>query len=65
MSSGAVVARMRHPDARHIGAPAAVADDLLERLRTGDVLLVFSAGDGPVISERVLAGLAAQAADAR
>lgn len=65
VSGDAVVARMRHPDARHIGAQAAVADDLLGRLRAGDVLLVFSAGDGPVISERVLAGLAAQAAGTR
>jgi UDP-N-acetylmuramate--alanine ligase len=58
LSAADVVARMRHPDARHIGPLAAVADYLLARLAPGDVLIVFSAGDAPEISERVLRGLA-------
>jgi UDP-N-acetylmuramate--alanine ligase len=54
VSAAGVVARMRHPDARHIGPLGAVADYLVAQLAAGDVLIVLSAGDAPWIAEQVL-----------
>jgi UDP-N-acetylmuramate--alanine ligase len=52
-----VVAALRHPRARHIGALDDVVAYLLTMLRPGDVLLTLGAGDGYRVGERVLAQL--------
>ena len=59
-SAAQVVAAMHHPDAHFTPALEDAADYLLTHLRSGDVVLVLSAGDAPEISERVLAGLAVE-----
>jgi UDP-N-acetylmuramate--alanine ligase len=56
-SSEQVVAAMRHPSARFIGALDDIRDYLLDNLRPGDVLLVLSAGDADRVSREVLAAL--------
>jgi len=60
VSAQALVARMAHPDARHIGAHAEAVDHLLAQLRPGDVLITLGAGDGNQIGEQVLARLEAR-----
>lgn len=53
-SSKEVVQRMSHPDARQIAELNDVIDFLKQNLRSGDVLLVLSAGDADQISRDVL-----------
>jgi UDP-N-acetylmuramate--alanine ligase len=56
--SGADVARaMHHPSARFIPDLDAIRDHLLAHLKTGDVLLVLSAGDADQVSREVLTQL--------
>lgn len=57
VSARDIVARMRHPDAMHIGPLDEVAAYLLERLRPGSVLITLGAGDGYKVGERVLEGM--------
>jgi UDP-N-acetylmuramate--alanine ligase len=57
ISAADIVARMTHPDARHIATLDDAADDLLRHLTVGDVLITLGAGDGYLVGERVLAGL--------
>ncbi len=56
-SSAEVVASMPHPSARFSGALEDTAEYLLKHLRSGDVLIVLSAGDANQVSANVLAGL--------
>ncbi len=56
-SAEQVVAGMPHPAAQFIPALADVTSLLLSELRTGDVLLVLSAGDADQVSAAVLAQL--------
>ena len=57
ISSGDIITRMRHPDARQIKAiPTAIAY-LQDHLSPGDVLITLSAGDGYKVGEGVLAKL--------
>ena len=49
---------MRHPDAHFAATLEQAVELLLERLHSGDVLVVFSAGDADQISAQVLAQLA-------
>jgi len=56
-----LVAAIRHPRVRHIGALDDVVRYLMERLLPGDVLLTLGAGDGYLVGERVLALLAGRA----
>ncbi len=53
-SSAQVVAAMHHPDTRYIPALDQISDYLVENLASGDVMLVFSAGDAIKISKNVL-----------
>ncbi len=53
-SSQAVLDLMQHPDARQIAELKDVSAYLCEHLRSGDVLLVLSAGDADQISRDVL-----------
>jgi UDP-N-acetylmuramate--alanine ligase len=53
-SSAEVVKQMRHPDARQIAELGDVADFLKQNLRSGDVLLVLSAGDADQVNREVL-----------
>jgi UDP-N-acetylmuramate--alanine ligase len=53
-----IVARMRHSEARYIGPLREAAAYLLAHLHPGDVLLTFGAGDGYLVGEWVVAGLA-------
>ena len=53
-SSREVVRLMDHPDARQIARLVDVSTYLTENLRSGDVLLVLSAGDADQISRDVL-----------
>lgn len=55
ISADEVVAAIRHPRVRHIGALDDVVRYVLERLSPGDVLLTLGAGDEHLIGERVLA----------
>jgi UDP-N-acetylmuramate--alanine ligase len=55
--SGSVAARMAHPDAQFVPDLDQTVGCLLDQLRSGDVLLVLSAGDADQISTRVLDSL--------
>ncbi len=52
-SSSQVVAAMLHPDSRYIASLEGITDYLVENLSTGDVMLVFSAGDATQVSKDV------------
>ena len=56
-TSAEVVSAMPHFSARYIKTLAEVTDYLLQHLRSGDVVLVLSAGDADQISAGVLKGL--------
>ncbi len=56
-SSSQVVDAMQHTDARYIASLADISDYLVENLSSGDVMLVFSAGDATQISKDVLSRL--------
>jgi UDP-N-acetylmuramate--alanine ligase len=56
-SSAEVVSAMPHPAARYTGSLADTTQYLLDNLRSGDILLVLSAGDADQISVDVLNGL--------
>jgi UDP-N-acetylmuramate--alanine ligase len=53
-SSAEVVSAMPHPSARYSGLLEDTTEYLLKHLRSGDVLLVLSAGDADQISAEVL-----------
>ena len=57
VSAADIMARMTHPDARHIAGLNDTADYLLGRLKVGDVLITLGAGDGYLVGETVLASL--------
>jgi UDP-N-acetylmuramate--alanine ligase len=57
VSAADIVARMTHPDARHIAGLDDAADYLLRHLTVGDVLITLGAGDGYLVGERVLVSL--------
>jgi UDP-N-acetylmuramate--alanine ligase len=57
VSAADIVARMAHPDARHIATLDDATDYLVRHLTVGDVLITLGAGDGYLVGERVLAGL--------
>jgi UDP-N-acetylmuramate--alanine ligase len=61
VSTADIVARMAHPDARHIATLNDAADYLLRHLKVGDVLITLGAGDGYLVGERVLASLGQEA----
>jgi UDP-N-acetylmuramate--alanine ligase len=56
-SSAEVVSAMPHPSAKFTGTLENTTKHLLKHLRTGDVLLVLSAGDADQISANVIKGL--------
>ena len=56
-SAQSVVQAMRHKDAHFVPTLPEVTRFLLARLKPGDVLLVFSAGDADQISAQILASL--------
>lgn len=56
-TSAMVVSSMRHNSAHFVAGLDDAAKYLLENLRPGDVLIVFSAGDADQVSANVLAGL--------
>ncbi|MBV6396651.1 MAG: UDP-N-acetylmuramate--L-alanine ligase [Anaerolineales bacterium] len=56
-TSAMVIHSMHHPAPRFIAELNEVTKDLLDHLRPGDVLIVFSAGDADRISADTLAGL--------
>ncbi|MEW6400863.1 MAG: UDP-N-acetylmuramate--L-alanine ligase [Chloroflexota bacterium] len=56
-SSAEVVSAMPHPSAKFTGTLENTTKHLLKHLRSGDVLLVLSAGDADQISVNVLKGL--------
>ena len=53
-SAKQVVDFMQHNDAHYIASMSDAASFLLERIRSGEVIIVFSAGDATQISARVL-----------
>jgi UDP-N-acetylmuramate--alanine ligase len=55
VSAADIVARMEHPDVRHIADLDDVVAHLLPHLRPGDVLITLGAGDGYRVGENVLA----------
>jgi len=55
VSASDIVARTKHPDVRYIPGLDEAADYLLDRLRSGDVLITLGAGDGYKVGEEVLA----------
>jgi len=57
VSSRDLVARMSHPDARHIGALDEASHFLSRQLRPGDVLITMGAGDGYLVGETVISEL--------
>ncbi|MFQ5577645.1 MAG: UDP-N-acetylmuramate--L-alanine ligase [Anaerolineae bacterium] len=52
--SADIVARMNHPDARHLGSIAGAAAYLQTRLSPGDVLITLGAGDGYKVGDAIL-----------
>lgn len=54
LSSADLLARTRHPDARHLGPLAEAVAYLVEHLQAGDVLLTMGAGDVYRVGEQVL-----------
>ena len=56
-TSAAVIHYMKHPSAHFIAELNDTTKYLLDHLRPGDVLIVFSAGDADRVSADVLAGL--------
>jgi len=52
-SASLVVDAMDHPDARYIASLEDISNYLVEQLKPGDVMLVFSAGDAVQISKNV------------
>jgi UDP-N-acetylmuramate--alanine ligase len=56
-TSASIVSSMRHPSAHFIAKLDDTTKYLLENLRPGDVVIVFSAGDADQVSADVLAGL--------
>jgi UDP-N-acetylmuramate--alanine ligase len=56
-STQSVVQAMRHKDAHFVPTLPEVTRFLLARLKPGDVLLVFSAGDADQINAQILASL--------
>jgi UDP-N-acetylmuramate--alanine ligase len=61
VSAADIVARMAHPDARHIAGLDEAIGYLTQRLKPGDVLITLGAGDGYLVGERVLASLGQEA----
>jgi UDP-N-acetylmuramate--alanine ligase len=61
----AEIAAAGGPRAQASGDLAATAAWLVESLRAGDVVLLFSAGDGPLIGRRVLEALRERTAHGR
>jgi UDP-N-acetylmuramate--alanine ligase len=49
-----VVARMNHRDARHAATLADAVTMLASRVKSGDIVITLSAGDGTLVSERLL-----------
>jgi UDP-N-acetylmuramate--alanine ligase len=56
-SSKEVVLSMEHPDARQIAELDDISDFLIRNLKSGDILLVLSAGDADRISQAVFKNL--------
>jgi UDP-N-acetylmuramate--alanine ligase len=56
-SSAEVVSAMPHPSAKFTGTLENTTKYLLKHLRSGDVLIVMSAGDADQVSTNVLKGL--------
>ena len=56
-SSAEIVSAMPHPAARFTNSLAETTEAVLRAIRSGDVLLVLSAGDADQVSAGVLAGL--------
>ncbi len=56
-SSAEVVSAMPHPSARYTGSLKDTTNHLLKELRSGDVLIVLSAGDADQVSANVLKDL--------
>jgi UDP-N-acetylmuramate--alanine ligase len=56
-SSAEVVSAMPHPSAQYSGSLEDTTKLLLKKLRSGDVLIVLSAGDADQISTNILKGL--------
>jgi len=56
-SSKEVVLSMEHPDARQIAELDDISDFLIRNLKSGDILLVLSAGDADRISQTVFKNL--------
>jgi UDP-N-acetylmuramate--alanine ligase len=61
VSAADIVARMAHPDARHIAGLDEAVGYLTQRLKPGAVLITLGAGDGYLVGERVLASLGQEA----
>jgi UDP-N-acetylmuramate--alanine ligase len=57
MNTAVVIAAMNHPQAIHIPCRKDAAAYLLDRVQPGDVILLFSAGDGNMVGQWVLEGL--------
>ncbi|HEY84596.1 MAG TPA: UDP-N-acetylmuramate--L-alanine ligase [Chloroflexi bacterium] len=54
ISSADIIARMQHPDARHIASMEEAVDYLRAHLTPGNVLITLGAGDGYRVGEMVL-----------
>jgi UDP-N-acetylmuramate--alanine ligase len=57
VDTAAVLARMEHPHAYHIGQMAEAAGYIVDRVRRGDVIVTLGAGDGHLVGTWVLDGL--------
>jgi len=62
-TSAEIVSAMPHLSARYIATLSEVSNFLIENLRSGDVVLILSAGDADQVSEDVVKGLQERQAD--
>lgn len=60
ISAPDLVARMQHPGVHYIGGRKETASYLVDHVRPGDVLITLGAGDGYLVGEWVLDGLASE-----
>jgi UDP-N-acetylmuramate--alanine ligase len=57
IDTAAVLARMEHPHAYHIGQMSDAAAYIVDRVHPGDVILTLGAGDGHLVGTWILDGL--------
>jgi UDP-N-acetylmuramate--alanine ligase len=64
VSGAQVAARMSHPDVQYVESADKAMSTLVDRVRSGDIVITLGAGDGYLIGERLLQELKSREKDA-